>query len=377
MKILYLSPGCFDMGGISRYNRYQIQSLREIVGQDNVVVYSLLGKEKDGFKEDFKVNWSANGIKFSDKIAFAIKTFVKGISWRPDIILCAHVNLSGLAHFVAIISGAKSVLNTYGLEVWSGLSKDSAWGLKNSNYVISDCHFTSRYLESEGLRIPGTTTVIWDCVNLDVFQPQKNHHLMLKKYRIPDPNKYFNILTLGRLAYSARHKGYERLIQVFKEVAKVEDKARLIFAGKGDYSQELKNLAKKEGLVEKVYFTGMIADEDMAKVYSAAHVFSLVSDRGKNRGEGIPLTPLEAMACGIPIIVGNQDGSQEAVFDEKNGFIIDPFDLSTHKTKILKLIQNPELLNEKKQNTSQIVKAHFSYNKFKEKHILFLRNISQ
>ena len=55
----------------------------------------------------------------------------------------------------------------------------------------------------------------------------------------------------------------------------------------------------------------MVHEDDLPKFYRASRIFTLVSDRGKGRGEGIPLTPLEAMACGSPIIVGNQDGSQE------------------------------------------------------------------
>ena len=50
---------------------------------------------------------------------------------------------------------------------------------------------------------------------------------------------------------------------------------------------------------------------------------------GLARGEGIPLTPLEAGACGVPILVGNQDGSREAVGQGVNGFALDPFDLDT------------------------------------------------
>ena len=49
----------------------------------------------------------------------------------------------------------------------------------------------------------------------------------------------------------------------------------------------------------------------MAHLYSLPDVFSLVSEVGKGMGEGIPLTPLEAMACGTPIIVGDEDGSKQ------------------------------------------------------------------
>jgi phosphatidylinositol alpha-1,6-mannosyltransferase len=377
MKILYLSPGCFDMGGISRYNRYQIQALKEIVGKENVRALSLLGRDKGGFQEDFEVYWSAGGIQSSNKIRYALKAFNNALLWTPDVIFCAHVNLSGLSHALAKLCGARSVLNTYGLEVWSGLSKDASWGLKHSDFVISDCHFTANYLESQKIRSSGTTTVIWDCVNLEVFNPQKVNTSILKKYQIPNPENNFNILTLGRLSNTARHKGYERLIEVFKMVAKTEKNTQLIFAGKGDLVPKLRQLVKEADLEDRIHFTGRVEDEDLAAVYSSAHVFSLVSDRGKNRGEGIPLTPLEAMACGSPIIVGNHDGSQEAVVEGKNGFVIDPFDLEDHKKILINLIQKPKLLKEKALNTQTIAKEYFSYQQFKEKHDQFLKMIQK
>ena len=81
-----------------------------------------------------------------------------------------------------------------------------------------------------------------------------------------------------------------------------------------------------------------IHNNDLPKFYNSAFVFSLVSDRGIGRGEGIPLTPLEAMSCGTPIIVGNHDGSQEAIFPKiTNGFLINPFDLQAHEKNILEL----------------------------------------
>ena len=79
-------------------------------------------------------------------------------------------------------------------------------------------------------------------------------------------------------------------------------------------------------LQNKVIFTGSIHENDLPDIYRAAHLFSLVSDKGHMRGEGIPLTPLEAMATGIPVLVGNQDGSQEAVENGVNGYVLDPFD---------------------------------------------------
>lgn len=376
MKILYLTPGCFDKGGISRYSRYQIQALRELFGEKQVRVLSLLGPEKDSFESPFEVHWHGSGNGLKEKMRFVLAAVEESLRWRPDIVFCAHVNFSGLAVGLGRLANAIAVLNVYGLEVWSGLSADAAYGLKQANHVISDCHYTARYLESEGLRPEGSTTVIWDCVDLERFQPRHEQwEKVRQQYGLPDREKHFIILTLGRLAREAAHKGYGRLLQVFAGLVKQHPQARLVVAGKGNMKEALASQAASLGIDDKVCFTGMVHDNDMAGLYSYAHVFSLVSDRGKGRGEGIPLTPLEAMACRVPIIVGNQDGSQEAVISCTNGRVIEPFDLEAHRIYFEELIINPELQKVQAANALAVAQKLFSYNKFKEKHQNFYEAI--
>src|SRR5690349_16475655 len=97
MKILYLTPGCFDKGGISRYNRYQIQALRELYSTNNVRVLSLAGPKSGDFEEPFNVHWHAKGPDLKSKIKFTGQLIYQTLIWNPDLILTAHVNFSGLA----------------------------------------------------------------------------------------------------------------------------------------------------------------------------------------------------------------------------------------------------------------------------------------
>lgn len=368
MKILYLTPGCFDKGGISRYSRYQITALRELFGADNIKVLSLLGPTKQSFEDDFQVAWHGSGNSFSDKVKFTLTAIKEAIFWRPEVVHTAHINFSGMAHYVAKLCGAKTILNTYGLEVWSGLSRDAALGLKKSDVVMSDCHYTANYLEDNHLRPKKSVEVIWDCVDLKRFSKGDYHPSVAQKYNIPSPTEHFIIMSLGRLSKTAAHKGYDRLIKVFSEVSKKYVHARLVIAGKGDNRPFLENLVEQYGLQDKVVFTGMVAEEDLVDLYRMADIFSLVSDRGKGRGEGIPLTPLEAMACATPVIVGNHDGSQEAVDNDRNGSIIDPFDFEKHAAVLSELIENPTLVQQKKEAAIKVCHERFSYQGFKEKH---------
>jgi len=377
MKILYLTPGCFDKGGISRYNRYQIQALRELQGGAKVRVLSLAGRAAGDFETPFQVFWFGSGPDIISKIKFTVRLIFQSLLWRPDIILIAHVNFSGLALLCSYLSNSKTVLNTYGLEVWSGLKKLPEWGLRNCSYVIADCHYTARYLEESGYRKKDSVTVIWDCVDLLRFNPgPAKKSEVLAQYGIPDPELFQLIVTLGRISKAAAHKGYDRLIQVFAKIHHQFPQARLVLAGKGDWVAELKTMVANLNLNNKVIFTGMVEEQHLVDVYRAAYVFSLVSDRGKGRGEGIPLTPLEAMACGVPIIVGNQDGSQEAVIAEENGYVIDPFDLDNHARKLALLLSDSALQKAKAQQAVRMVEKYFSYPEFKEKHRQFLNSIS-
>jgi phosphatidylinositol alpha-1,6-mannosyltransferase len=343
MSVLYLTPGCFDKGGISRYARYQITALRETLGADRVRVYSVHGPRPGDFEDPFDVDHAAGGTRVDRKARFAATVTAAALLRRPAIIVAGHVNLSGLAHSLSRIVRARSVVNIYGLEVWSGMRSDAAWGLRRSDLAISDCHFTARYVSEHGLRPRLPIEVLWDCVDTRRFSPGAPSPRVLERYGIPDPATGVNVLTFGRMSSAASHKGYERLLEVFWWIASAAPMVRLVFAGRGDLADRLRHRVKGSALAPRVFFTGMVHDDDVTDLYRAAHVFSLVSDRGIRRGEGIPLTPLEAAACGVPLLVGNHDGSQEAVLDGENGYVVDPFDLDTHAARIVTLANDEAL----------------------------------
>jgi phosphatidylinositol alpha-1,6-mannosyltransferase len=97
-------------------------------------------------------------------------------------------------------------------------------------------------------------------------------------------------------------------------------------------------------------------------------VFSLISDSGHGRGEGIPLTPLEANACGVPILVSNQDGSQEAVAENVNGFVLDPMDADKFAETLLLLTTDTELRERMGQGGRLRAEKEFGFDSFVEKH---------
>jgi phosphatidylinositol alpha-1,6-mannosyltransferase len=347
--VLYVTPGCFDKGGISRYNRYQITALRELLGEEAVRVYSVRGPAEGDFETPFGVDWSAGGrdpergASVAQKLALVARLAADTLRRRPRLVISAHVNLAALAVALARSVRARSVLDVYGLEVWSGLRRDASWGLRAADLVIADCHFTASFLREARLReARAPVEVLWDCVDTERFRPALPRPEVLRRYGIPDPGQHVNVLTLGRMVRDAAHKGYDRLLAAFSRAAPSVPSLRLVYAGKGELADELRRRAASSGVADRVVFTGAVHEDDLPDVYRSCHVFSLVSDRGHLRGEGIPLAPLEAAACARPILVGDQDGSREAAVDGLTGYVLDPFDAAAHADRLVRLATDPD-----------------------------------
>ena len=100
----------------------------------------------------------------------------------------------------------------------------------------------------------------------------------------------------------------------------------------------MKNLAGKLGVMDCVEFVGWIPPEKIKTYYRKASVFVMPSLM-----EGFGLVFLEAMAQGLPVIGGNVGGTLELIKDGKNGFLVNPGDVSTLGVKIREFLTNLEL----------------------------------
>ncbi len=379
MKILHLTPGCFDKGGISRYSRYQISALREIVGVENVRVLSLLSPDEDGFETSFETSWCGAGgaATKGTRLRFSLQAARQAMVWRPDLILCAHVNFTPLVSRLAKLCGAKTVLNVYGLELWSGLSSSRRAHMARMDHVIADCHATADHVVAEGMH-PHQPAVIWDCADLERFTPGPPPPHLFARYGLPDLEVHRVVLTLGRLAVSARHKGYDRLLEIWGDVCNRVPQAQLVIAGRGDDADRLRSKAATLGLTGSVTFTGPIDEQDLTSIYRAAHIFALVSDKGLGRGEGIPLTPIEAMASGLPVLLGDEDGSPEAVDGTRNGIVVSPRDLSAMTSALVQLLtENDTVHAARSVEARKVAEERFGYKAFVEKHRTLLDQITR
>ena len=141
MRVLVMTPGVFDKGGISRYNRFQVLALRQAYGEDQVRVASLLGRRADDLEEPMEVTWSgAVPHTLVSRVHYTGACMELALRLRPHVLLLGLVNFGPAALAVARTCGAKLVQSIYGYEVWSRLTLLRRQALLRSDGVISDCH---------------------------------------------------------------------------------------------------------------------------------------------------------------------------------------------------------------------------------------------
>lgn len=366
--VLYLAIDVFSKGGIQRYSRAQIGALRDLLGTERI--RTLVLRPKPGgrlaFEEQFDVESVEKARGLLPRLRYIGRAIMRGVRSRPRIIWTNHVKMFPLAQVVRILSGASAVVgNVYGLEVWSGLGFLERLALRRMTHLVSDSHFTAGYLEQALGVPPDRISVIWDPVDVTRFTPRPAVDGFLSLHGIPPRPGDCYLMTLGRVSAVSRHKGYDRILDLMHKIDRND--IVYIIVGDGDDRERLAQRVKSEGLAERVYLIGGVPESELVDIYNVADVFILVSDRGPGRGEGVPLAVLEAAACGVPVIVGDEDGSQEAVVDGVSGFIVSPQNLDAIRSAVLTLAEQPALRTKMGLAARRRVEDSFAYTSFREK----------
>jgi mannosylfructose-phosphate synthase len=169
------------------------------------------------------------------------------------------------------------------------------------------------------------------------------------------------VLSVGRLA---RNKGYDLLIQAFKEVMIREPEARLYLAIGGEklgaretaVLEECQALVAELGLQERVQFAGFVPDAELPDLYRAADAFVLSS-----RYEPFGMTAVEAMACGTPTIVTTHGGLFRLLRFGIDGLFADTFDAADLGLTIMKALRHRKLAERLSRNGAQTARSLFTW----------------
>ncbi len=169
-----------------------------------------------------------------------------------------------------------------------------------------------------------------------------------------------DVLTVGRMA---ANKGYDLLIQSMPTLLELVPDARLIAAIGSEDSRrdeqgiaELKTVAKKAGIADKVVWVQYIPDEDLANYYRASSVFALSS-----RYEPFGMAAVEAMACGTPTVVTVHGGLFELIDFGNQALFADPNRPVEYGTMLAIPMLYPTLANELSIEGARFARRNFGW----------------
>jgi len=201
--------------------------------------------------------------------------------------------------------------------------------LKNADAVIAqtnDMKITMNKLCNREI------VVIPNGVDLDRFDSlsrAESRH----KLNISDKDKI--LLFVGSLKPV---KGTRYLVEAMSIIGQKSNDIRLLVVGDGEERQMLEGLVAKLNLSQRVSFAGQVPNEVVPQYMVAADIFVLPS-----LSEGFPVTFLEAIASGLPIIATKVRGTPEIVAEGENGFLVSSQDSEKLAERILFLFENREL----------------------------------
>jgi glycosyltransferase involved in cell wall biosynthesis len=143
----------------------------------------------------------------------------------------------------------------------------------------------------------------------------------------------FVLVSIARLS---DQKGIDILLRAVARSLRDGIICKCIIVGDGPLRGQLLELARELGLSGHVFFEGF--REDVRPYLQAGSVFVLTSYR-----EGLPLSILEAMACGLPCIATDVGGNAEAITHEIHGLLVPPGSVEAVACAILHLATNPHV----------------------------------
>jgi len=210
-------------------------------------------------------------------------------------------------------------------------------------------------IERVGIKMGVKTFILYGGVKVTVPSDEELAEFK-SKYEISPDNVY--LLGLGLTALEYKSKGAELLIDVVKELSTSYKNLRLILTRDGRFRQKLEEHAKEQGVEDMIIFTGDLENPNVATF--SCDIYTHIS-----YGDGLPLSLLEAMAFGKPIVASNIAGIPEAIEDRKNGLLVENR-IEEVKEAITQLIEDKKMARRLGENARNTAEERFQWERTAE-----------
>jgi glycosyltransferase involved in cell wall biosynthesis len=243
------------------------------------------------------------------------------------------------AMLVSMILRIPYVLSLHGSDVYIAKKNKlfglvAGWVFKRASAVTA----CSEDLKAAAISLgaPDRVTLIAWGADPDIFSPSKKSGVFLDSLGLD--GKQPIISALGRMVYK---KGFDILIEAWKDVSSKVPDAHLLIGGDGPLREDLIAMSDRITVADRITFVGNVNWEEVPEFLSSSDLFVIPSIRDKHGNiDGLPTVLLEAMACGVPVVASRLGGIPLVIADGKNGRLVPPGDATALSRALLELIQD-------------------------------------
>lgn len=260
------------------------------------------------------------------KAVLELKRALSG--YRPDLVACHSSKAGWLGRIAARMAGLPAVFTAHGWAFTEGVPPirrviyrwaellAASFARKIITVSESDRQLAIEY----GIAKPSELVTVWN--GIPDFAAQKFPEQSLQPVKL---------MMVARLDAQKNH------IDLLRALAGLQHfDWSLDLVGDGPFEQNVRDVAASLGIERRVNFMGI--QNNVPCLLPTAQIFVLISN-----WEGLPLSILEAMQAGLPVVATDVGGVCEALRDKETGFLVPPRDIKTLRARLAQLLGNEEL----------------------------------
>ncbi|MBN1901058.1 glycosyltransferase, partial [Candidatus Sumerlaeota bacterium] len=348
MKILHVIPS-LDTGGAEQLT-VNLAYAQKQAGHEAELCCIMTPPEKGALYE------KAQSFGFSCHYSYArheprfgsvwkLRRLIRSIS--PDVVQSHLPRTNAVTTIAARLSGVRCVISTFhNPYIWKN-KRQEKWG-RFTSFLPDGFFCDSNSIRDNLIKFrPGLEKKI-----RVVYPSLPFHEIRASREDIADFRKTLGIgekdKLVGIVARLADVKDHNTFIDAARIVLEKEKNVRFLIVGDGPQKNLIDNKIREQSLENKIHLAGYIPNLDI--IWAQLDIFALTSI-----SEGFPLSILEALNAGVPVVASKVGGVPEIIIHGKNGFLSPPREPELFAEHILHLLRDEILLEKMRRNAEQSI----------------------
>ncbi|MFV0337420.1 MAG: glycosyltransferase [Chthoniobacterales bacterium] len=220
-------------------------------------------------------------------------------------------------------------------------------------HIFTVSRSTEAFLTQQEVIPHDKVSTLYNGIDTDEFTPASNDEKIAARRKLGLPENVFLIMGIGRLV---EQKNFDGFIRIAERVLQNCPDSTFAIAGNGPLKSKLAEQIHAQNLAKKIHLLGFV--KDRVALLQAADCLLLPS-----HFEGLPMTLLEAMSTGLPVVASATDGILEILGTSPDALLHPAEREDLFAASLIQLIENPEESRHRGKNLRQLCCDKFSSKK--------------